>query len=68
MDNSLHDKIVSLVTSMLDLHKKLTLARTDQEKTLLRRQIESTDQKIDKLVYELYGLTKEEREIVNSSK
>ena len=63
-DKSLHDKVVSLVTSMLDLHKKLPLARTDHEKTLLYRQIDATDQKIDELVYELYGLTEEEIKIV----
>jgi hypothetical protein len=31
---------------------------------LLQCQIEATDQQIDKLVYELYGLTEEEIEIV----
>ncbi len=34
------------------------------EKTLLSRQIEATDASIDKLVYELYGLTEEEVKIV----
>jgi len=33
-------------------------------KTLLSRQIEATDAAIDKLVYELYGLTPEEIAIV----
>ncbi len=66
-NKSFHDKIDSLVTSMLSLHKKLPLARTDHEKTLLARQIDFTDQKIDELVYELYGLTKEEIAIVESS-
>jgi len=32
--------------------------------TLISRQIESTDRQIDELVYEMYGLTKEEMEIV----
>ncbi|MBN1128786.1 MAG: hypothetical protein JXA71_07355 [Chitinispirillaceae bacterium] len=67
-DKSLHDKVVSLVTSMLDLHKKLPIVRTDHEKTLLQRQIDSTDRKIDELVYELYGLTEEEIKIVEGEK
>ena len=59
--------MVSFVTSMLDLHKKLHLARTDHEKNLLQRQIDATDQKIDELVYELYGLTEAEIKIVENA-
>ena len=33
-------------------------------KTTIQRHIEATDQQIDGLVYELYGLTKKEIEIV----
>jgi len=64
----LHDKMVGLVTSMLDLNKKLASASDDQEKTLLARRIDSTDRQIDKLVYELYGLTEEEIKIVEGGK
>ncbi len=34
---------------------------------LYQRQIEATDRQIDALVYELYGLTKEEIEIVENA-
>jgi len=37
---------------------------SDHEKTALQRQIDATDRQIDQLVYELYGLTVEEIEIV----
>ena len=63
-DKARHDSMVSLVTQMLDLNKRLQDARLDQEKTLLARQIEATDAAIDKLVYELYGLTPEEIGII----
>jgi hypothetical protein len=33
----------------------------------MQRQIDSTDQEIDRLVYELYGLTAEEIAIVETS-
>ncbi|GAB6285244.1 MAG: hypothetical protein STSR0009_14450 [Methanoregula sp.] len=56
--------MVALVTQMLDLNKKLQEARLEQERTMLSRQIEATDAAIDKLVYELYGLTEEEIAIV----
>ena len=67
-DKTYYNKLVSLVSSMLDLNKKLPFARDDQEKTLLARQIDSTDRQIDKLVYELYGLTEEEIKIVEGGK
>ena len=61
MDVSRHPPaMVSLVENMLDLHKRLSESKTGHEKTLLSRQIEATDRQIDRLVYELYGLTEEE--------
>ena len=49
---------------ILELHKRSASARTPQDKEMLERQIESTDEAIDRLVYELYGLTEEEIKIV----
>jgi len=48
----------------LALHKQLAAAKTPQEKTALERQIAATDAQIDRLVYDLYGLTEEEVRIV----
>ena len=56
--------MVSLAEAMLDMHRKLAAARTPQEKTAHERQIAATDAEIDKLVYELYGLTEDEIKIV----
>lgn len=42
-------------------------AGTGQRTTLSRRQIEATDRQIDRLVYELYGLTDEEIGIVEEA-
>jgi hypothetical protein len=49
---------------MLGLHKSLASAQSPLEKERLERQIKSTDVGIDKLVYELYGLSEEEIKIV----
>lgn len=49
---------------MLDLHKKLHAATIPADKKLYQRQIEAIDEEIDRLVYELYGLTEKEIEIV----
>jgi hypothetical protein len=67
-DVSRHDRMVALVTQMLDLNKKLQETRLEQERTMLSRQIEATDGAIDKLVYELYGLTDEEIGVVEGHK
>jgi hypothetical protein len=61
-EKAAHDKMVLLVERMLSLHKQS--ARTPQEQEMLRREIESTDGQIDRLVYSLYGLTEEEVKIV----
>ena len=63
---SAHDKIVALVESMLALHKSLALAQSPVEKERLEKQIKSTDEGIDKLVYDLYRLNQEEIRIVES--
>jgi len=62
-DKVQHDKLASLVERMLELHKR-PAARTPQEQEMVRREIASTDEAIDKLVYTLYGLTEEEIKIV----
>ena len=46
---------------------ELAVARTPQEKTALERQIAATDTQIDRLVYDLYGLTEDEIKIVEGT-
>jgi hypothetical protein len=59
--------MVSLVVRMLDLHKKLASEGAPHVRTVLQRQIEATDREIDRLVYELYGLTAEEIAVVEGT-
>jgi hypothetical protein len=66
-DKTRHDRMVALVTQMLDLNKRLQDAKLEHEKTLLSRQVEATDAAIDKVVYELYGLIEEEIKIVEQT-
>jgi predicted nucleic acid-binding Zn-ribbon protein len=56
--------MVSLVDRMQELHKRSGAVKNPNEKTQLEREIEATDRQIDQLVYELYGLTQEEINIV----
>ena len=59
-----HDKLVSLVDNMLDLQKKYDETRMEQDKELYERQIKIVDTQIDRMVYDLYGLTEGEIEVV----
>jgi hypothetical protein len=43
-------------------------AKTPQDQTMLQRQLDATDRQIDRLVYELYGLTDAEIQIVGAAK
>jgi len=50
--------------SALALHKQLASANSVSQKEIIQRQIDATDAEIDRLVYELYGLTEDEIAIV----
>ncbi len=64
-------RMVALVERMLDLHKRLAAAKTPTDRTALERDIVATEcfsklevNEIDRLVYDLYGLTDDEIRIV----
>jgi hypothetical protein len=62
-----HNWMLKLVDTMLDLHKQLQAARTETDKHQIQTRIEHTDHQIDRLVYELYGLTEEEIKIIEET-
>ena len=59
--------LISLVKDIVENHLHLESLKTTHERTALQRQIKATDQEIDKLVYELYGLCDEEIRIVEEA-
>jgi hypothetical protein len=63
-DKARHDKLVVLVDKMLALMPKLRAATSESEKATLQNAVTATDQQIDQLVYEFYGLTPEEIQLV----
>ncbi|HMP82951.1 MAG TPA: TaqI-like C-terminal specificity domain-containing protein [Verrucomicrobiota bacterium] len=63
-DKSRHDRLVLLVDKMLGLMPKLRAATSESKKATLQNAVTATDQQIDHLVYELYGLTPEEIRLV----
>jgi hypothetical protein len=66
-DKTRHDRMVTLVSEMLELHKHMSHAKTDQEKRIITQEIESTDRQIDSLVYGLYGLNADEIAVVEEA-
>jgi len=62
----LHDDLVALVDVMLDLNRKIQTAK-GSEKDQLQRQIEKMDREIDDLVNKLYGITEDERKIIEGT-
>jgi hypothetical protein len=56
--------MTGLVDSMLAMHKQLASAKGEAQRGAIQRQIDATDAEIDRLVYDLYGLTEEEIAIV----
>ena len=66
-DKTRHDKMVSLVSHILELNRYLPQTKTDQERRLVQQEIDATDVRIDALVYELYGLTPEEIAVVEAA-
>jgi len=63
-DVTRHDRMVALVEKMLDLNRRLAAAKAPHEKEVLAGMIDATDRQIDRLVYELYGLTEDEVGVV----
>jgi hypothetical protein len=55
--------MVGLVGRMLELHEKLA----ETKMTMIGHPFSATDRQIDNLVYELYGLTDEEIQIVQEA-
>ena len=66
-DKSRYDKLVLLVDKMLGLMPKLRAATVESEKAVLQNAVTATDQQIDTLVYELYGLTEDEIKLVEGN-
>jgi type II restriction/modification system DNA methylase subunit YeeA len=56
-----------LVERMLELHKQKQAATSETARARIEREIHVTDEQIDALVYELYGLTDDEIKIVEGT-
>ena len=62
-----YERIIALVDQILDLNQKRISSHTPHEQTVIERQITAIDSQIDRLVYDLYGLTDEEIKLVEAT-
>jgi hypothetical protein len=67
LDAGRYDRLVTLVTGMLELQKHLSQTTSEREKRLIMQEITSIDRQIDSLVYGLYGLSTDEIALIEKS-
>lgn len=65
-DDVRHQHMVNLVDSMISMQEKYLKAHSPMEKAFIRNQITSLDRQIDRLTFDLYGITQEEEQIIDS--
>ena len=64
---AMHDELVRSVADMMSVQRDLRRVRIEQQKSVLRQQINAIDRQIDQLVYQLYGLTDDEIAVVEEA-
>jgi hypothetical protein len=60
--------MVTKVDAMLEAKMQLAKAKTDKDKTYYESKCAVLDRQIDRLFYDLYGLTEKEIQIVEQQK
>lgn len=66
-DKARHDKMVRLVETMLEAKIELAKAKTHKDKDYYENKCASLDRQIDRLVYDLYGLSEDEIAVVEGT-
>jgi hypothetical protein len=64
---AIKDQIIGLVSKIMESHKQLSSVRTPHEKESVLRQINSTDGQIAQMVYQLYGLSREDIRVIEEA-
>jgi hypothetical protein len=66
-DKQITDKLNGFVNKIIELQNKYNTQVTGKEKELLEQQIKNVEYEINDLIYELYGLNSDEKQIIESS-
>jgi len=66
-EKAVYVSIVKFVDNLLKLNKQLQATKLETQRQQIQRTISHAEKKIDELVYKLYGLSKNEIEIIENS-
>jgi sulfite reductase beta subunit-like hemoprotein len=61
-----HDHVVSLVESIIGLYKQYCSDDSSKNRQIIKNLIDATEEEIDREVYDLYGLTVDEIEVIEN--
>lgn len=61
------EKLVALAERLVQQHAQVEGARTPQQKAALERQLNAANTDVDRMVYEIYGLTQQDISVVEAS-
>ena len=65
--NQEDERIIKNVDLIIELSKKLESVNLESEKEIIKKQIKALEKQIDNIVYDLYGLSKAEQEVIEKS-
>jgi Alw26I/Eco31I/Esp3I family type II restriction m6 adenine DNA methyltransferase len=63
-ENGIYNELIKGVAVMLSLNEEIQIQQLDSDRSSLQQRIQYTNEKINRLVYELYELTEEEIKMV----
>jgi len=61
------EQVIRNVELLIDINKKLEFVNLEREKEIIIKQINALETQIDEIIYKLYGLSKEEIEVIENN-
>ena len=61
------ERVIKNVDLLIELTKKLESINLEREKEIIQKQINALEKQNDEIIYKLYGLTKEEIDVIEES-
>ena len=61
-----HDRIVAAVEQIVSLRDRVDAVKVPYDRTAIHRQLAAAERKVDELVYEMYGLSEDEIQVIET--
>jgi adenine-specific DNA-methyltransferase len=65
-EQKLEKEVIQSVDAIIELSKKLEFIKLDSEKQLINKQIKANEDKINEIIYKLYGLTEQDTMVIET--